>query len=302
VKPPKGEPSAARQGIQRMGTWTGFGGKPSNADPESSNAGESSSSTGATAAVRQGLSRMSTWTGKKPEGNEEDDSRIRFMIGGAGRRLNTEDFLKEIQTLDPKARSEIVENSDADVAIKDAAKKDASTDSPGSSRLLDAISHQAASGTRAAKAVGAEMARQRGASIEEESSDSDEERAARRRTKTTQSLARAKRQPSPLIQSTSPSNDTEETTAERRRREKALKGVNDVTPAQRGRSRQVELDPEDDPEVETAAEKRRREAALGVGDEGAQDDSDDDDTPRVPPPVAKPRGIRFAESPRRGGK
>jgi sodium/hydrogen antiporter len=286
-----------------MGTWSGFGGKPSNANAESSNAGESSSNTGATATVRQGLSRMTTWTGKKPEeDDEDDDQRIRFMIGGAGRRLTKEDFLKEIQTLDPKARSEIVENSEVDAAMKDAAKKDASTDSPGSSRLLDAISHQAAYGTRTAKTVGAEMARQRGAAIEEEeSSDSDEECIAQKRTKTTQSPPKSKRQPSPLKQSTSPSDDTEETAAERRRREKALKGVEDVTPAQRGRSRQAEPDPEDDLEVETAAEKRRREAALGVGSEGTQDDSDDDDTPRVPPPVAKPRGIRFAESPRRGG-
>ncbi|TVY62826.1 Na(+)/H(+) antiporter, partial [Lachnellula suecica] len=127
-KPQKqaGEPSAVRGGIQRMGTWTGFGGKPSNA--ESNTAGGESSSAGPTSAVRpnavrQGISRMTTWTGanKKPgagEDEEDDDRRIRFMIGGAGRRLTKEDFLKEIQTLDPKARCEIVENSDADPAMK----------------------------------------------------------------------------------------------------------------------------------------------------------------------------------------
>ncbi|TVY20323.1 Na(+)/H(+) antiporter [Lachnellula arida] len=305
TKPPReGEPSATRQGIQRMGTWTGFGNKPSTSNAESSKAGASSSNTGAPGVVRQGISRMTTWTGKKRgeddgEADQDDDRRIRFMIGGAGRRLTKDDFLKEIQALDPQARSEIVENSDANPAMKLAAKKDASTDSPGSSRLLDAMHHQAASGTRSAKTLGAEMARQRGAPVtEEESSDSDEERAVRRRGPT-----KYKNQTSSGKQPASPSTETGETSAERRRREKALKGIDDVTPAQRGRARQAQSDP-DDSEVETAAEKRRREAALGVGDESAEDDSDsdDDDTPRVPPPVAKKRGIRFAESPQRGGK
>ncbi|TVY29874.1 Na(+)/H(+) antiporter [Lachnellula hyalina] len=299
AKPPReGEPSATRQGIQRMGTWTGFSSKPSNA-----NVGASTSNTATPGVVRQGISRMSTWTGKKRgeddgEDDQDDDRRIRFMIGGAGRRLTKEDFLKEIQALDPQARSEIVENSNADPAMKLAAKKDASTDSPGSSRLLKAVGHQAASGTRTATALGAEMARQRGAPIMEQSSDSDDERAVRRRAPT-----KYKKQTSPGKQPASPSTNTGETAPERRRREKALKGIDDVTPAQRGRARQAEPDL-DDPEVETAAEKRRREAALGFGDEGAEDDSDseDDDTPRVPPPVAKPRGIRFAESPQRGGK
>jgi hypothetical protein len=307
AKPGKegGEPSVARQGLNRMGTWTGLGQKPSNANAESSNAGASSSNTGntsTTSAVRQGLSRMTTWTGKKPEDDEDDDRRIRFMIGEGGRRLTKEDFLNEIRTLDPKARCEIVEQSDADPAMKAAAKKDASNDSPGSSRLFEAMNTQAASGPRAAKAVGAEMARQRGVVIEEEdSSDSDDERAARRRAKTSQAPRQATKQSSPLKKSTSPSDDVEESAAERKRREQALKGVDDVTPAQRGRSRQV--DDDEDSEVETAAEKRRREAALGVGGRGSpEDDSDDDDTPRVPPPVAKSRGIRFARSPVRGPK
>jgi sodium/hydrogen antiporter len=46
---------------------------------------------------------------------------------------------------------------------------------------------------------------------------------------------------------------------------------------------------------ETAAERRRREAALGMGPHQAdgEEDSDDDDTPRVPPAR---KGIRFAEA------
>lgn len=38
--------------------------------------------------------------------NDEDDRRIRFTIGGAGPKLTKDDFLKEIQKLDPRARIE----------------------------------------------------------------------------------------------------------------------------------------------------------------------------------------------------
>ncbi|KAI1453996.1 alkali metal cation/H+ antiporter Nha1 C terminus-domain-containing protein [Annulohypoxylon moriforme] len=73
-------------------------------------------------------------------------------------------------------------------------------------------------------------------------------------------------------------SDAPETAAERRRRLAAFASVRE----------------DNDPE-ETPAERRRREAALGV-DSGIADDSDsdDDDTPRVPPAR---RGIRFADSP-----
>ncbi|KAI0540830.1 alkali metal cation/H+ antiporter Nha1 C terminus-domain-containing protein [Xylaria digitata] len=74
-----------------------------------------------------------------------------------------------------------------------------------------------------------------------------------------------------------PSTDTPETAAERRRRLAAFATVRD------------------DDTNETPAERRRREAALGVvGPSSEESDSDDDDTPRVPP---ERRGIRFAEGP-----
>ncbi|KAI1324840.1 alkali metal cation/H+ antiporter Nha1 C terminus-domain-containing protein [Xylariaceae sp. FL0255] len=76
-----------------------------------------------------------------------------------------------------------------------------------------------------------------------------------------------------------PSTDTPETAAERRRRLAAFASV------------------QEDDTTETPAERRRRQAALGVGS-GAESDSEDDDTPRVPPAR---RGIRFAESPSQRG-
>ncbi|KAI0166159.1 alkali metal cation/H+ antiporter Nha1 C terminus-domain-containing protein [Xylariaceae sp. FL1272] len=75
-----------------------------------------------------------------------------------------------------------------------------------------------------------------------------------------------------------PSTEVTETAAERRRRVAAFASVRE------------------DDSNETPAERRRREAALGVTDQSTEDsDSDDDDTPRVPP--AARRGIRFADSP-----
>ncbi|PQE16797.1 na(+) h(+) antiporter 2 protein [Rutstroemia sp. NJR-2017a BBW] len=271
-KPPKepGEHGPVRQGLNRMGTWTGLAGK----KPEASAKGDAP----VAESSRQGLARMGTWGfGKNaqneaktpaPDSDEEDDRRIRFTIGGAGRRLTKEDFLKEIQSLDPKARCEIIEESDAPKAMKDLAKKDASDHIPGDSRVFHAKDAQLAAGAQTAKAVGKEMAKKHAAEIERGNG------------------ARG----SPPGSS---SNDVPESAAERRRRQQALKGVEEDEDS-RGRGRSPV--PVEEPERETAAERRRREAALG---ESVQSDSDDDDTPRVPPPV-RSRGIRFAQSPVRG--
>ena len=291
----KAEESAPRPGILRMGTW-GFGGK---------NTGRA-----------EGANNM--------KDEEDDDRRIRFTIGGAGRRLTKEDFLKEIQSLDPKARCEIIAESDAPAAMKDMARRDASKDSPGSSRIFGAKQVQVASGKATAKMVGAEMARSRGASVnvDEEmpeygsgSDGSEEERIRRERTKhdidpakkdiPSQSQSKRTTMSRRLSKVDSPSTVVPESETERKRREQALKGVDDVTPAQRGRVRSAESDAGGSGAVEeSAAEKRRREAAFGLGAGGREleEDSDDDDTPRVPRPVARARarGIRFAQSPVRG--
>lgn len=275
--------------------------------------------------------------------DEEDDRRIRFTIGGAGRRLTKDDFLKEIQSLDPKARAEIVEESDAPAAMKAMAKRDASNDSPGASRLFEAKNTQAAAGKGEAKSVAADMARQRGGrETYDEDSSTSEERAREKRRIVVEEGKRKTMGTAVHPNTHTASADEPESAAERKRREKALRGVGDITDAQRGRSpsreeeqevrqetaadrrRRLAMEggggervgglrggsgiraggqrmPSPGTEGESAAERRRREAALGVGTEG-QEDSDDDDTPRVPPPVAKSRGIRFAQSPVRGKK
>lgn len=274
--PRNGEPSAVRQGITRMGTWTGLGGAKASADTPNKTDGTKSDP------ARQGIARMGTWNFGKAAPNtdnketeEDDDRRIRFTIGGAGRRLTKEDFLKEIQGLDPKARCEVVEESDAPKEMKDLARRDASDKTQGNSRLFEAQDTQLAAGAQTARVIGKQMAKQQGARIDAQ----DNIRTSGAESST---------------------NDIPESAAERRRRHDALKGVDEEDDDEargRGRGRSPVRDNEVPEERETAAEKRRREAALG---EGVQSDSDDDDTPRVPPPAARSRGIRFAQSPVRG--
>lgn len=302
--------STVRKGLDRAGTWMGQTPKKPGQENAETKPGESSAAAGTEGAVRQGLSRMGTWgfgggskavpPEKEQEEEAEDDRRIRFTIGGAGRRLTKDDFLKEIQSLDPKARSEILESSDAPAAMKDMARKDASRNSPGSSRLFEAKAVQAAAGPREAKGVGAEMARRRGADVRSDEDDSEEagssssSQTRERKPKTgarsnlTQTAPLSSRH---LPKVETPPHDEPETAAERRRREGALKGVAERKPAQESRGRS--------PVDETPAEKRRREAALSsIG--AHEEDSDDDNTPRRPAP--KSRGIRFAQSPVRGRK
>lgn len=305
-KPKQADQNAGNvlQGLKRMGTGmgtlTGLGGKPPAQGGETSAAGADAN----VGPVRQGLNRMGTWGfgGRGTENatnlaaeEEDDDRRIRFTIGGAGRRLTKEDFLKEMRGLDPKARSEIIAESDAPQSMKTMAKKDASPNIPGSDRLFSAKNVQVAPGSETANIIAAEMARQRGASIVDESEDEDYEDGMRN-----QPRARSGTVTSTRPRGSSNADMTEESAVERMRREKALRGTDTTPSPPRGRhiTRDEEEEEEEGDEGETAAEKRRREAALGVGDE--LDDSDDDDTPRVPPPVARSRGIRFAQSPVRG--
>lgn len=183
------------------------------------------------------------------ETDGEDDRRIRFTIGGVGRRMTKDDFLNEVRKLDAKTRREVVEQSTATPAVKSMAKEGRGAETgPAQAPVQPYISvTQASTSTRDTSKSPSPAAPTRG-----RSPTTDSEKP--------------------------PTSDTTETAAERRRRLAAFASVR-----------------EDNDTGETPAERRRREAALGV-DGGAADDSDsdDDDTPRVPPAR---RGIRFADSP-----
>ncbi|KAM0281851.1 hypothetical protein ACHAQH_003340 [Verticillium albo-atrum] len=51
-----------------------------------------------------------------------EDKQVRFTIGGAGRRMNKDDFINEMRKLDPKTRHDVVELSTAPPAVKTLAK------------------------------------------------------------------------------------------------------------------------------------------------------------------------------------
>ncbi|KAI0881987.1 alkali metal cation/H+ antiporter Nha1 C terminus-domain-containing protein [Annulohypoxylon maeteangense] len=179
----------------------------------------------------------------------EDDRGIRFTIGGAGRRLNKDDFLSEVQKLDARTRREVVDQSSAPPAIKSMATEEPGTSAP---NVEQPPVHPHISVTQAST------------SSRDGSESPTRPEPARGRSATVGS------DQVPL--------DAPETAAERRRRLAAFASVR-----------------EDNDTEETPAERRRREAALGVDSGTADDsDSDDDDTPRVPPAR---RGIRFADSP-----
>ncbi len=56
--------------------------------------------------------------------DDDDDRRIRFTIGGVGRRMTKDDFLEEMQKYDKRTRREIVEHSNASEAVKSLARGD----------------------------------------------------------------------------------------------------------------------------------------------------------------------------------
>ncbi len=261
----RGEGSGIRLGLSRMTTRTGK--KKEGEDAEQG-------------AVRLGLSRIGTWTGlsgKKDEQNAEgsveqtprksrktreeedqdDDRRIRFTIGGAGRRMTKEDFLKEIRSLDPKARAQVVNESTAPEEMKDMARKDASPHIGGSGRLYAAKDPSLGSSPREAKRVAAGMAKDRGAEVNDDDIDSeasaDEDIADRKYeestdiTTTARGRTDARREivqdessttsphssipTSPNLRKVdTPSQQVPETAAERRRRENVLKFLDEETP------------------------------------------------------------------------
>lgn len=196
------------------------------------------------------------------ENDEEDDRHIRFTINNVGQRMTKEDFIREMQKIDKAARREIVDKSTASNAVKTLAKQDAQP----KKNQGEPSSSPAARGKETARQASVEHRPAEPASSSSNGSSAEASRSVSR---------------SPSERSGDLDLDAPETDAERRRRLAALKGVGDFSQDESG---------------ETPAERRRREAALGMSSTAADEDSEDDDTPRVPP---QKRGIRFADAPER---
>ena len=98
-----GEDDPLHNSLKRITTWIGRGGE----EPSDQ-----------AAAGIEGAPEGKRRTSVRPEDNDPDDNRIRFTLGGSSRRMNKEDFIKEIQSLDPRAQAKAVEESDAPEGIK----------------------------------------------------------------------------------------------------------------------------------------------------------------------------------------
>lgn len=234
-------------------------------------------STGEAAAQKQGKKKI------EAEAQQEDDRHIRFTIGGVGQRMTKEDFIREMQKLDSRTREKVVDQSTATERVKSLAKEDPSPVTPGTAGTQPKSVRGKAISSPQPTATPAKSSQ-----ASDESSRSTSKAATPRHRESPPS---SEREMSPIERqlSDTPSHDEPETAVERRRRLAVLDGL------------QGGGDGNGADDTETPAERRRREAALGMSganDEG-EEDSDDDDTPRVPPAR---KGIRFADTPERGRK
>lgn len=187
---------------------------------------------------------------------DEDDRHIRFTIGGIGRRMTKEDFINEMKKHDKTTRREVVDTSNASPRVKVLAKQEAQP-SMAESPIDSRVSrHDAAPVAFSRPGYAAPQGEGSGSQPSSRSTSTSPGKAATVET---------------------PGGEAPETEVERGRRLAVLQGVDD-----------------EEEGGETVAERRRREAALGVGTHEAEEDSEDDDTPRVPP---SRKSIRFADVP-----
>lgn len=211
--------------------------------------------------------------------DEDDDMKIRFTIGGVGRRMTKEDFIREVQMLDTGTRNEVVDHSNASNALKSIARQEPSTKpmpTPPSQPRVPVILEHGIESNGSGSGSGS-------------SSNGESSRAAEKRSVSISPTRKQQPIPAepPRGRRDRQSGDQVETAVERRRRLAVL-------------ASQTEDDGKDNDDTgETPAERRRRQAALGMGGPAAEEDSDTEDegTERVPPAR---KGIRFAEPQRKG--
>lgn len=117
---------ATRGGLKRMGTWAGIGGhKPNPGTSDAPQAAESSTQ------PQQEKKEPPRWRRKfsaMPVPEDPDDDRIRFTVDAGGRRMSKQDFIASMRQLDPKARIEAVEESDAPGHVKEAVQAEAASE------------------------------------------------------------------------------------------------------------------------------------------------------------------------------
>ncbi|KAL8783600.1 MAG: hypothetical protein Q9213_004529 [Squamulea squamosa] len=297
-----------RQGLKRMGTWAGLGGK------EDTEAGEGAAGEGGAHSTKQKR--------KKSSAVDPDDDRIRFTVGTGGRRMSKQDFITQISQMDPRARAVAVEESDVPEAVKEDVREGAKFEQCEAEQPTQPASAARRPGRARSYQSGIPLNRRESKSPQskmpevQEAEDEDRPQGYNGLT-----LVDSNEQDipfHPVADSVDKhSAGKPESAAQRRRRMAASRkdSEDDGTPQIPPHIRRIQDTSSSTAEAgETQAERRRRLAALGQQDAGpAEDSSDSDDSegPRQPKkghiPVAEPgqeerlerrtTGIRFADSP-----
>ena len=307
-----------RNRLNRIGTWAGIGKAPAG-DAQDSLAGGS------------GGDKSVGKKGRKSSVVDDDDDRIRFTVTTGGRRMSKVDFIKQIQSMDPKARAKTLEESDVHDDLKKEAHQEAkehynSIQQKGAQSRPAPIDGGTSYQFPVPSGKGApENVKQDGFEVQQVASHEDRPAGEEGLT-----LVDSKGNDIPyhsVPETLSKYSSGQPETAAQRRRRLALNRMDsdddgtDRIPPRRSTSiknhsptssRKSTTAPHSSSMAatgETNAERRRRLAALGEADDTNKDpDSDDDGGERQPKPDHRPveepilprarvPGIRFADSP-----
>lgn len=195
----------------------GLGGlRPSEKAPEvAAEEGEASTGAAAKGASRPGWGALAGRKKSVAQVQEEqekqaaDDRAIRFTIGGVGKRMTKEDFIREVQQLDARTRKEVIDQSSASIHVKNLARQDPPVPVP---QVHDSSDSTDVSPERSESNSPIRKPGQSSRSFPNKAQPSDDlvETAVERKRR----LA--------VLSSQADNEDTGETPAERRRREAAL--------------------------------------------------------------------------------
>ena len=108
-KPQNTTPTRRRQRMDKMSSYLGV--RPKDEPGPSNPGGEAGHS--------------SDKKGRRKGNTDQDDDKIRFTLESGGKRMNRDEFMDQLKSLDPKSRAKVVEASNAPEAVKREARADA---------------------------------------------------------------------------------------------------------------------------------------------------------------------------------
>ncbi|KAL8986187.1 MAG: hypothetical protein Q9177_004232 [Variospora cf. flavescens] len=292
-----------RQGLKRMSTWAGMGGK--GVAPGTGH--ESGDADGQSGKQKR----------NKSSAIDPDDDRIRFTVGTSGRRMSKQDFISQIAQMDPHARVAAVEKSDVPEGVKEDVRVGLEHEKGGFEELPEppaAARRQGRSqsyrNTIPLQPLGEEQ-KPRGTMPQvQEAEDENQPQGATGLTLVDSNNGQdIPFHPAGATVSKHATGKPE--TAAQRRRRMATRRDHDNGEGSSSRSPSAPASKAAPSETgETPAERRRRLAVMGGGGDDDSSDSEDSEGPRQPKkghiPVAEPGegdrarrapGIRFADSP-----